>query len=272
MFKVAVILPSRGLIFSRTADEILQNVKGIPHKFFFSHRRPLPECFEEPTLRALQDKEITHIWLVEDDMVLPPHVLQDMLDMDVAVVTADYPTTKKGDHAVLKVKNQVIYGGTGCTLIKRQVFDELKPPYFRDDIVWTPKRYTDQLRFTASNKGKDDDSYGLHDVHLFMRLQLRNIPIHCLDYPLAQRKLISLGKAGTNNGAHNIETWTKLKKADYWKESEKWAEQRPDDLIEVKTPTGNILTKPDHAKKLIAKGMAELLPKKSVTFDGGGMV
>jgi hypothetical protein len=268
MYKVAIILPSRGLIFSRTADEILQNVKGIPHKFFFSHRRPLPECFEEPTLRALEDKDITHLWLAEDDLILPRKILQDMLDKDVAVCTVDYPTTKKGDHAVLIIKNQVIYGGTGCTLVKREVFNELKPPYFRDDIVWSPKRYTDQIKFVGKNKGKDDDSYGLHDVHFFMRLNMRGIPIHTLDYTVGQRKLVELGKAGTNNGAHNIETWTKLKKSDYWKESEKWAEKRPDGLIEVKTETGNINVRPDHAEKLIKQGKAERLPAKIVMFDG----
>ena len=50
--KVAVILPSRGLMFSKTAEEIINNVKGVPHKFFFSHKRPIPECFEIPTEEA----------------------------------------------------------------------------------------------------------------------------------------------------------------------------------------------------------------------------
>ena len=49
---IAVILPSRGLIFSRTADEILQNLKDIPHKIYFSHRKPIPDCFNEPVEEA----------------------------------------------------------------------------------------------------------------------------------------------------------------------------------------------------------------------------
>lgn len=68
--KIGVILPSRGLIFSRTAEEILNNLKKVPHKIYFAHKRPIPECFNEPLEEALADKDITHIWFVEDDMVL----------------------------------------------------------------------------------------------------------------------------------------------------------------------------------------------------------
>src|SRR6185503_1511904 len=122
--KIAVILPSRGLMFSQTADEILQNLKELQkwypagYKFFFSHRRPIPECFEEPLKKALADKEVTHIWLVEDDMILPPNTLTDLINKDKAVVTVNYPTTSKGDAATLTIRGQVIYGGTGCTLVK----------------------------------------------------------------------------------------------------------------------------------------------------------
>lgn len=35
--KVGVIFPSRGLVFSKTADELLQNLKKVNHKIFFSH-------------------------------------------------------------------------------------------------------------------------------------------------------------------------------------------------------------------------------------------
>ena len=206
---IGVILPSRGLIFSRTADEILQNLKDVPHKFYFAHKRPIPECFNEPLERALKD-DVTHIWIVEDDMVLPKGTLTQLLEMDKAVVTADYPVNEKGRGSVFALKGQTIYCGTGCLLIKREVFDELKRPIFRTDVRWRMKNYGKQIKI--SSHYSEDEGYGLHDITFCMSLYERSIPIHVIKTKLAQRKLVSLGKAGSNNGAHVIEIWKEIKK------------------------------------------------------------
>lgn len=265
--KVAIVLPSRGLMFSRTAEEILNNVKGIPHKFFFAHRLSLPECFETPTIRALEDPEITHLWFVEEDMILPPNTLQSMLDMDVAAVTADYPTTDYGGGAVFKVKDRIIFCGTGCTLVKREVFDELTPPYFRTDICWNVKNYGDYIKIIAVPRGKSHEGYGLHDVNFCMNLYRLDIPIHDVGFTVGQRKLKALGKAGTNDGAHQIEQWTKIKKNDLLNKVKKWPIEQQGTLVPVVVDGKEILAKPDHAKKLIRKKMATRPPRRYVVVD-----
>lgn len=265
--KIAVILPSRGLIFSQTADEILRNVKGIPHKFFFSHKRPIPDCFEEPTNRALKDPDVTHLWYVEDDMVLPPDCLRRMLDMDKAVVTADYPTTDYGGGAVFKVKDRIIFAGTGCTLVKREVFEELKPPYFRTDICWNVKNYGDFIKIIAVKRGKANDGYGLHDVNFFMNLYRLDIPVHDVGFKVGQRKLKALGKAGTNDGAHQIEEWKKIKKDDLLKKVKRWPIEQKGNLVSVLTESGEVLTSRAHAQKLIRKGLATKPPRRAVVVD-----
>lgn len=263
--KVAVILPSRGLIFSQTADEILQNVKGIPHRFYFSHRQPIPDCFEEPTERALKDKDITHLWFCEDDMILPPDVLDKMLKTDLAVVTCNYPTTARGDSSILTVKNRIVYGGTGCTLVKRAVFDELPKPYFRDDIAWIPKNKGTFIRFMAIKR--PTKGYGFHDVNFFMNLYMRDIHVHKLNITLGQRKLKALGKAGTNNGAHQIEEWTKCQPDRYETLIKNLPEEPSGELVEIITHTGNQMAHPDHAKKLIKAGLAKKAPHRPVVLD-----
>lgn len=263
--RIAVILPSRGLMFSQTADEILQNLKGIPHKFFFSHKKPIPECFEEPVNRALADKNITHLWLVEDDMIIPPETLSKMLEADKAVVTANYPTTKKGDSSILTIKDRIVYAGTGCTLIKREVFDELAKPYFRSDIAWIPKNKGDFIKFTAVKKS--GEAYGLHDVNFFINLYLLDIPVHTLDATVGQRKLVSLGKAGSNDGAHQIEEWHKVKKDRYFTLKKGLPVEESGSLVEVMTPSGTFLAKPAHAKKLIKANLGTKPPKRAVVFD-----
>lgn len=264
--KIAVILPSRGLIFSHTAEEVLKNVKGIGHKFFFSHRKPIPECFEAPTLEALKDPEVTHLWFVEDDMILTENTLGDMLATNKAVVTANYPTTKKGNAAVLSVKGRIIYGGTGCTLVKREVFDELTAPYWRTDILWKPKNLGDCIRFSARRRIKDE-GYGYHDVNFFMNLFKLEIPIHKLPYTLGQRKLVALGKAGTNQGAHKIEEWFKVEEDRYGSLIKNLPVEKPTGLVEVVTKEGVMNVTPEHAEKLVKAKLATYPPKKPVIID-----
>ena len=262
---IGVILPSRGLIFSQTADEILQNVKFLPHKFFFAHGLPIPECFNKPLERALADPDISHIWFVEDDMVLPCPTLKRMLDANKAVVTIDYPINEQGRGAVFKVEKQVIFCGTGCLLVKREVFDELKKPYFRSDMRWGIKNYGDYLKMTRSVDS--NIGYGLHDVNFCMNLYALEIPIHKLSGKLGQRKLVSLGKAGSNDGAHKIETWTRIKEGHLLKEVRKWPVEERGVMTTVMTPTGEITVSPSHANTLIDKGLATPLPKRALVVD-----
>lgn len=265
-FKLAVILPSRGLMFSETADEILQNLKGIDHKFFFSHGKPIPDCFEDPTTEALKDDSITHLWFVEDDMKMPSDTLRKLLEADKAVVTVDYPVSKEGRGAIFKVAKQIVFCGTGCLLVKREVFNELRKPYFRSDIRWNIKNYGDFLKMTA-NEDNNLDGYGLHDVNFCMNLWHLGIPIHAIAGKLGQRKLVALGKAGTNDGAHNIEVWSRVKQGHLLKQIRKWPVMPTGSLVTVDTPTGEVMVSESHAKTLIDKGLATKPPKRAIVVD-----
>ena len=266
MSKIAVILPSRGLMFSQTADEILQNLRGLPNKFFFSHGKPIPDCFEEPTKAALADPEVDYLWFIEDDMILKPTILSEMLATGKAVVTADYPINTDNRGAIFEVKRRIIFCGTGCLLVKRAVFDELQAPYFRTDIRWNIKNFGDYLKLTG-HKVADTDGYGLHDVNFCMNLYRRNIPIHKISKTLGQRKLIALGKAGTNDGAHQIEEWRKVTKNHLLKQVKSWPIQETGSLVSVNTPTGEVLTSASHARKLIRAGLATKPPRKYIVVD-----
>lgn len=270
--KVAVIIPSRGLMFSRTADEVLRNVQNIPHKFFFAHRKPIPECFDRPTTAALADDEVTHLWFVEDDMVLPAEILQTMLDMDKAIVTADYPVSKEGRGAILKDKGgKVLVTGTGCLLVKREVFDELKYPYWRTDLRWKFENMGDHIKLKATMNTKNE-GYGLHDVNFSMALHKLGIPIHVIDTRLGQRKLIVLGKAGSNNGAHKIEQWSKVKPYYMLKKILREPIRDRGNLVTVCTESGEITCSATHAQKLIELGKATRPPHQHSVIDWNGLV
>lgn len=263
MIRIGVVFPSRGLVMSRTAQELLDNLKGYEYRIFFSHRKPIPECFNEPVMYALDDSSITHIWIVEDDMVIPKGTLDKLIEMDKAVVTADYPITKEGRGSVFRdADGRVLFCGTGCLLIKREVFNELKTPYFRTDTKWNVKNYGDFIKFTRVPNG-NNDGYGLHDITFCFELQQINIPIHVIRRKLGQRKLIALGKAGTNNGAHNIEVWTEIIKDKRLKEIQSYPVEPSSNLTTVIAGDKYLNVSEDHAKKLIKAGKAKRLPKRA---------
>jgi len=267
MVKVAVIFPSRGLVFSQTAEELLNNLKGVPHKIYFSHKRPIPECFESPTLEALKDPETTHLWFCEDDMILRPDTLKKLLEADCNAVTADYPVTKDGRGSVFYDKGKnVVFAGTGCLLVKRSVFDNLKKPYFTDKIRWTLLNYGESIKLVGKYA---DVGYGTHDITFSIKLWNNGVKINVIKQRLGQRKLIALGKAGSNNGAHQIETWRKIVKDKRLDDilSQPVALGAKSKLVTVDTPTGGINTTRAHAESLVKQGMASYPPRRYTIID-----
>jgi hypothetical protein len=265
--RIGVIFPSRGLVMSQTAEELLNNLKGIPHRIFFSHRKPIPQCFEDPTEEALNDPTITHLWFVEEDMILRPDTLMKLLAADANAVTADYPVTKDGKGSVFYDKGKnVVFCGTGCLLVKASVFDNLKKPYFTDKVRWNLLNYGQSIKMTGVY---GDVGYGTHDITFSIKLWNNGVTIKVIKQKLGQRKLIALGKAGSNNGAHNIETWRKIvkdKRLDALL-AQPVALGAKSKLITVDTPTGGINTTRAHAESLVAQGMASYPPKRYTIID-----
>lgn len=265
--KIAVILPSRGLMFSRTAEDLLKNLKGYDYKIYFAHYRPIPECFNEPLRRALSDDVYTHVWFVEDDMKMPSDTLKTLLEKDKAVVTADYPVNKDKRGAIFEIDNRIIFCGTGCLLVRAEVFDELKEPYFHTERKWNIKNYGEYFKMTA-NKNKSIKGYGLHDVNFCMDLYRKDIHIHKVDKVLGQRKLKRLGDDGTNNGAHEIEEWNEVEKDQMIKKIKSWPVEKSGDLVSVIMKDGNeIQTSKQHAEKLINNKLAKKAPKRKLVIN-----
>lgn len=265
--KVGVIFPSRGLSFSQTAEELLNNLQGVNHRIFFSHRKPIPECFESPTLEALEDKTLTHLWFVEDDMILRPDTLSKLLEADANAVTADYPVTKDGKGSVFYDKGgNVVFCGTGCLLVKTSVFENLKAPYFTDKVRWTMLNYGEQIKLTGIY---GETGYGTQDITFCIKLWNNGVTVKVIKQKLGQRKLVALGKAGTNDGAHNIETWRKIVKDARLDAllAQPVAIGAKSKLVTVDTPTGGITVSRKHAENLVAQGMASYPPKRYTIID-----
>lgn len=207
--KLAVVLPSRGLIFSETLEELLRELKDFDYKLFWAHKRPLPECFNEPVEKALKDPEIFAVLIVEDDMIIPKGILKRMFARNYPVVALDYPFKNDGDATMLHdPAGNAIYSGTGFILIAKAVLERLPKPIFRVDIAWDTMIKGDTLVFWPRRLNKV--AYGLHDVNLGINLFANDIPIKPMYKTAGQRKLVKLGEPGVNKGAHKIKKLTKV--------------------------------------------------------------
>lgn len=269
-FNLAVIIPSRGLMHSRTAEEIVRNLQGIPHRKFFAHRLPIPECFEFPLTKALKDPSFTHILFLEDDMVLPDNIVKNMLNaMTADVITCDYPAAKDGRGVVFTAKDgQVVFGGLGCTLVKRAALDKVKPPYFRTDIKWRPANLGSSILLTAGKGEAKSGEYGMQDVNFYMKLRQAGATFEVFPEILGQRKLVKLGEAGTNNGAHDIEEWTKVKPNFWLKHISKFPKQQTGKLRTIVYDDGALMNvSAAHAKKLVKEGRAGLVKPNPLIID-----
>lgn len=204
---LAVIVPSRGLMFSRTLDELLGELKDFKHRIYWAHGKSLPECFNEPVERALADPDVYAVLLCEDDMIIPMGILKAMFRRKYPVVALDYPFKNDGDSTMLHdPAGNAIYSGTGFMLLAKPILEALPKPIFRTDIAWDTMIKGDTLLFWPRTLTKV--AYGLHDVNLGITLFANNIPIRAPLRNAGQRKLVSLGERNTNDGAHKIKNLT----------------------------------------------------------------
>jgi len=207
--RLAVILPSRGLLFSESFEELLRELKPFDYKIFFAHGLPIPDCFNRPLEKALADKTVTHVLFCEDDMMLPKGILKKMIELDVPATALDYPFKKDGEATILHdPAGYALYSGTGFLLVWREVLDKMPQPIMRTDLAWDLRIQNHRLVMWPRDVSKIK-TYGLHDINFGLTLWTNGLPI-VPAAPAGQRKLIALGQPNTNHGAHLIRTLTKV--------------------------------------------------------------
>jgi hypothetical protein len=186
--KLAVVVPSRGLIFSETYEELLRELEGIEHELFFAHGLPIPQCFEEPTDRALADPEVFAILYCEDDMILPRGGIREMFAQNYPVVAYDYPFKSNGDSTMLHdPEGNAYWSGCGLLLVARTVLEQMQKPIWRTDTTWDVLIKNTRIMFWPRKLKMV--AYGLQDVNFGMLLYSAGVPISPMERTAGQRKL-----------------------------------------------------------------------------------
>lgn len=209
MDKLAVVLPSRGLMFSETLEDLLRELEGLNYKIFWSHAKSLPQCFNEPTEEALKDPEVFAVLFCEDDLILPKGILKQMFGKNYPAVALDYPFRQNGDATVLHDPHGYAYwSGTGFLLVAKPILENMEKPIWRTDTTFDPFIDKDTIHFWP--RKLDKIYYGLHDLRFGLVLYSAGVPILPMEITGGQHKLISLGTAKSNNGAHEIVDLTEV--------------------------------------------------------------
>lgn len=199
------VIPSRGLIHSRTIESVEKNLRYMEESYrqswmtLYSHRRPIPDA-QNWAISAALIQNPRWIWMVEEDIVVPYGRLQELQEMmeeeKVKVVASTYRLEGGQDVHYISEKGELLFTGLGCVLFDTSLFHQLKSPWFR----------TEQYSIDGEDLRRlpEKAQYGGQDVNLFLRLREEGISWALHDGIVGHLRVVSQGKSGTNQGVHNI--------------------------------------------------------------------
>lgn len=202
---IAVILPTRGMVFTEVEKAIELERSEFSIGVFRSSNLPIPHGHNELSEIASQLIDVTHLWFLEEDTIPPTYALHNLLATNSDIACIDYGVNGWSCITKEKTTKEILYCGMGCTLIKREVFETLEKPWFRSDKMF------------RINDGKWIDvdpskQYGLQDI--WFCAQARHAGFRIVQVPGECRhlKLKALGQSEINSGLHIIEEKPQISK------------------------------------------------------------
>lgn len=208
--KLAVCIPTRGFVFSETIFSTFLN-KEIPEgsTFHLAHGMPIPDVFNYLVKEALKT-ECTHILFVEDDMEIPEGGIKKMIEMindGSRYVAIDYGLVfNPNEHGHTCVKrdkhNTVMYTGTGCTMVEREIFEyELEKfvsRWFSTDYQFVYEAYPEKLKMVKAKK-----AYGGHDIYFCYNLRMEGVRLDVVpDMRCKHVRIKNFERKLVNNGTY----------------------------------------------------------------------
>lgn len=227
---VGICLPSRGLVYSKTMQGVINGMQalnkiGIATQYFSSHDLPIPDAHNFCVEQALQNPSIDRILMIEEDNFMFEDAFVAVATQDSDMATLQYNDKNGSPHGIIHYNNagEILWGGVGATMIKRHVFETLGKPYFRIDTRYRiikkhmaeGKMVVDYEEIEKRQKWDektndfitiaDPYKYGGLDVDFYTRARKAGFKIATLSNFRAHHfDLVKLGQLHTNNGCHEI--------------------------------------------------------------------
>lgn len=213
---IYICLPSRGLIFSRTVQSVIEgmqalNAIGIATKYVYTHDLPIPDCHNACIDKALADPACQKIFIIEEDMYIDPQAFVALATSDHPIAVLQYNDKNGSPHGIIHYNEagEIVWTGVGAVVIKREVFEKLGSPYFTTHPRYGIKKKAGPNGVYISEfyelEGSEPYSYGGLDINFYTRVRKLGYKIVCLpEYKAHQFQLIQLGEPHTNQGCHII--------------------------------------------------------------------
>jgi hypothetical protein len=192
--KIAVVLPTRGIVFAEVEQQIEKMRLAHDIFVFRSWDKGIPDAQNYLVAQALAI-DPDYVLFIEEDTIPTDTALSDMLSEDADIAFVDYGVNGWSCSAKL-IDSTLLWCGFGCTLVKRHVFDKLEEPYFRTDK---------SLRLNDWQWIDNKMKYGGQDIWFCMQAREKGLTLRQAKGECRHMRLTELGSPETNNGAHRIE-------------------------------------------------------------------
>ena len=141
---IAICIPTTGLTHWRFTADLMSLTLPCSTRVIWQVRTMIDTARNLLVKKALEDVTVSHILMIDDDMTFSQDFLIRLLSHDVDIVgglafkrTPDYhpcvykkQPTNEYFPVMPNVFQEIDVVGTGGILIKREVFEKLKYPYF----------------------------------------------------------------------------------------------------------------------------------------------
>lgn len=190
---IAIIVATRGLVFTETDILIDKVVNFFDSQVFRSYDKKIPDAQNYLVEEALKT-EAQYFLFIEEDNVPTFEQVKKMVNRDVDISFVDYAVGGWSCSAKDK-KGEILWAGLGVTLVKRQVFEKLERPFFSIDK---------SLRLNDNKWIDTPMKYGGHDIWFFTKAREAGFKITQVEGEARHLKLETLGTPEINYGLHKI--------------------------------------------------------------------
>lgn len=204
---IGVARPTRGLEFAESSHSIERNLRHIAHITERTWDKPIPDSFNYLVSLLLQHN-VKAILFVEEDVVIPDGGFDILMAADSDIAALRYPLKRwPNDWSDKCDKNgNLIWVSMGCTLVKREVFDAMTPPWFKGQYTIESVHEGSSCKEKKLRLIEIEHPYGGHDVYFsWMASREYGFQLASVEEPKAEHlDLVALGAKDSNNGCHII--------------------------------------------------------------------
>lgn len=203
--KIVAAIPTRGVVVTECVTSVIRELSHSGHEWgiVFTSGMKIPDCFNRAVQQALDDNA-DFVWLVEEDVIVPEGGLGKLLAEKAKIAVIDVPSRHvEGLTQVAQMNGTVYWVHTGCTLVAREVFEQMPQPWFQTEFAYDFRLQDGGVVFNERKLDAPLD-YGGQDVRFSRKAVAMGIElvvvknavcVHCrVEYDAAREKCHKITK------------------------------------------------------------------------------